>query len=44
LWGNLQSKDAIFLGGFAEGLGLGNSYFAELCGAMRSLELALSKN
>jgi ribonuclease HI len=32
------------LGCFAEGLNNGNSLFAELIGAMRSIELASSKN
>jgi len=33
-----------FLGAFAEGLSFGNSLFAELIGAMRSIEFAKSKN
>jgi ribonuclease HI len=33
-----------FLGCFAEGLSYGNSLFAELCGAMRSIEFAQSKS
>lgn len=35
-----EEKNALFLGDFVEGLGLGNSYFAEPCGAIRSIDLA----
>ena len=39
-----RNKFGQFMGAFAEGLNFGNSLFAELSGAMRSIEFAKSKN
>jgi len=42
--GIFRNKDAQFLGCFDEGLGSGNSLFAEMSGAMRAIEFAKEKN
>jgi len=39
-----RNKEALFLGCFAEGHGSGNSYYDELCGAMKAIQFDDSKN
>jgi ribonuclease HI len=42
--GVFRNHSADFILGFAEPLGLSTSYFAELCGAMRAIEIAFQNN
>jgi ribonuclease HI len=42
--GVFRNFTADFICGFAEPLGIATSYFAELCGAMRAVELAHQRN
>jgi ribonuclease HI len=42
--GVFRNHSADFILGFAEPLGLTTSYFAELCGAMRAIEIAFQNN
>jgi ribonuclease HI len=44
LWRSLQNDKADFLFAFAEPLGFESSFFAELCGALRAIEIALDRN
>ena len=38
--GMFRDNQGLFLGGFAEGLGIGNSLIAELSGVMRAIDIA----
>jgi hypothetical protein len=42
--GVFRNHEADFILGFAEPLGLTTSYFAELCGAMKAIEIAFQNN
>jgi ribonuclease HI len=42
--GIFRNHDAEFVYGFAEPLGISSSFVAELCGAMRAIEIAYNKN
>jgi len=42
--GIFRNNKVLFLGCLAEGLGPGNSYYVDLCGAMQSIEFANSNN
>ncbi|CAJ2670958.1 unnamed protein product [Trifolium pratense] len=42
--GIFRNHEADFIYGFAEPLGVASSVFAELCGAMRAIEIAYQKN